>query len=61
MNIKEIINGIAVIIDDEVDKQDSGIYKIRENIIANNIPVATYSDVPRVCLKIKICTKHMFY
>ena len=46
MNIKEIINGIAVIIDDEVDKQDSGIYKIRENIIANNIPVATYSDVP---------------
>lgn len=45
MNIKEIINGIAVIIDDEVDKQDSGIYKIRENIIANNIPVADRKSV----------------
>lgn len=46
MNIKEIINGIAVIIDDEVNQEGSGIYKIRENIIANNIPVATYSDIP---------------
>lgn len=46
MNIKEIINGIAVIIDDEVNQEGSGIYKIRENIIANNIPVATYIDIP---------------
>ena len=35
MDIKEIINGIAVIIDDEVNQEGTGIYKIRENIIAN--------------------------
>ena len=46
MDIKEIINGIAVIIDDEVNQEGTGIYKIRENIIANNIPVATYNDIP---------------
>lgn len=46
MNIKELFNGIAIIIDNEIYEKDSDIMKIKENIEKNNIPIVTYNDVP---------------
>jgi hypothetical protein len=46
MDTKDLIQGIAVIIDDEIDKSKSEIYKIKNHILSSNIPVATYSDIP---------------
>lgn len=46
MDIKNLFNGIAVIIDNEINDDDSDIAKIKKNIEKNNIPVATYCDIP---------------
>ena len=40
MDVKKLFSGIAVIIDNEVDKKDAPIYKIRTAITDSNIPVA---------------------
>ena len=46
MDVKKLFSGIAVIIDNEVDKKDAPIYKIRTAITDSNIPVVTYNDIP---------------
>ncbi|MDD2433531.1 MAG: hypothetical protein PHX01_07615, partial [Clostridia bacterium] len=46
MDIKNLFNGIAVIIDNEINDDNSDIAKIKKNIEKNNIPVATYCDIP---------------
>lgn len=43
---KELINGIAVVIDDEVKKEGTDIYRIVEDIRSNNIPVLTFDSIP---------------
>ncbi len=48
MNIKELINGIVVIIDDEVNDEKTAIYKIRRQIMDSHFPVATYEDIPDI-------------
>ena len=44
----ELLKGIAVIIDDEIEIEDSIIYRIKNNIIDRNIPVATYREIPQI-------------
>lgn len=46
MEVNKLFSGIAVIIDNEVDEKDTPIYKIRTNIVNNNIPVAVYNNIP---------------
>ena len=46
MDVKKLFSGIAVIIDNEVDKKEAPIYKIRTAITNSNIPVVTYNDIP---------------
>ena len=36
MDVKKLFSGIAVIIDNELDKQEEPIYKIKKYIIKNN-------------------------
>ncbi len=44
--MKKLFSGIAVIIDNEVDKKETPIYKIRKNIVKSNIPVVAYNNIP---------------
>ena len=44
MDIGKLFNGIAVIVDNEIENKTSAIYKIKELIEAKNIPVAVYSE-----------------
>lgn len=46
MDVKRLFSGIAVIIDNEVDKKETPIYKIRTNIVNSNIPVVAYNNIP---------------
>jgi hypothetical protein len=48
MDIKKILSGIAVIIDDNINDEESGdlIIKIKEKLVANNIPFVEYNDIP---------------
>lgn len=46
MDVRKLFSGIAVIIDNEVDKKEAPIYKIRTNITNSNIPVVTYNNIP---------------
>ncbi len=46
MEVKKLFSGIAVIIDNEVDKKETPIYKIRTNIVNSNIPVVAYNSIP---------------
>lgn len=48
MDVKELFSGIAVIIDNEVDKKEALIYKIRTSIVNNNIPVVAYDHIPPI-------------
>lgn len=48
MEVKELFSGIAVIIDDEIEKQDSSIYRIREILEKGNVPVAVFNSIPHV-------------
>lgn len=48
MDIEKLFNGIAVIIDNEIEKKDSSIFAIKEVIESRNIPVATYMDIPNI-------------
>ena len=47
MEVSELFNGIAVIIDDEIDDTTSSIFKIKKNIQNRNIPVVTYKEPPK--------------
>ena len=47
MDIEKLFNGIAVIVDNDIEKQDSTIYKIKNLIEAKNIPVAVFSEIPQ--------------
>lgn len=48
MDVEKLFNGIAVIIDDEVNQIETSISKIRNIIINKNIPVAVYDDIPQL-------------
>lgn len=45
--VEKLFRGVAVIFDDEIDKSSSNIFAIKKSIEENNIPVATYKDLPR--------------
>ncbi len=45
MSTQELFSGIAVIIDDEINQEDSNIYEIAKDL-KKRMPVATYSDIP---------------
>lgn len=48
MNIKNLLSGIAIIIDDKIKKEDSRdlILKIRNQLKENNISILEYEDIP---------------
>lgn len=48
MQAEKLFNGIAVIIDNEIQDEGSDIYKIKGLIETKNIPVATFTEVPSV-------------
>lgn len=48
MNVEKLFNGIAVIVDNEIEDKTSAIYKIKELIEGKNIPVAVFSEVPQL-------------
>lgn len=48
MDVEKLFNGIAVIIDNEIEEKTSDIYKIKELIEAKNIPVAVFSKIPQL-------------
>lgn len=46
MDVKTLFSGIVAIIDDEVNKGTSSIYKIKESLIRNNISVIPFEEIP---------------
>lgn len=48
MEVESLFKGIAVIIDDEIDKSETSIYGIKKLIEEKNIPVLAYSDIPQL-------------
>lgn len=46
MNIESLFNGIAVIVDDEINDTSSSIYTIKRLLEGRNIPVLTFPEVP---------------
>jgi hypothetical protein len=48
MNLENILCDIAVIIDNEIWKEDSDIVKIKRIIEGKNIPVAAYNEIPKL-------------
>ncbi len=46
MEVKKLFSGIAVIIDNEVDKKEAPIYRIRTTINNSNIPIVAYNNIP---------------
>jgi hypothetical protein len=48
MDIKKLLSGIAIIIDDNIKKENSGdpILKIRNQLKKNHIPILEYEDLP---------------
>lgn len=46
MDVKKLFSGIAVIVDNEIKKKDSIIYKIKTNLVKSNIPVACFEEIP---------------
>lgn len=48
MEIEKLFNGIAVIVDNEIEDKDSAVYKIKTLIEAKNIPVAVFSEIPQL-------------
>lgn len=48
MEIEKLFNGIAVIVDNEIENKDSAVYKIKTLIEDKNIPVAVFSEIPQL-------------
>lgn len=48
MDVEKLFNGIAVIVDNEIDNKTSTIYKIKRLIEAKNIPIAVFSEIPQL-------------
>ena len=46
MNIEKLFNGIAVIVDNEIDDSSSSIHRIKKLIEKKNIPVLTFTEIP---------------
>ncbi len=60
MDIKKLLSGIAIIIDDKIKKADSNdlILKIRDQLKENNISILEYEDLPdnyEICNFRNIC------
>jgi hypothetical protein len=48
MTTSDLFKGIAVIIDNQIDDKESEISKIKDNIEQNNIPVLTFTKIPKL-------------
>lgn len=48
MEVEKLFKGIAVIVDDQINKKDSSIGNIRVLIEEKNIPVLPYEDIPNI-------------
>lgn len=48
MEVESLFKGIAVIIDDEINKSGTSIYGIKKLIEEKNIPVLAYSYIPQI-------------
>lgn len=48
MDIGKLFNGIAVMIDDEINKDGTQISTIRKIIESKNIPIVPYDDIPQL-------------
>ncbi|WP_413853890.1 hypothetical protein [Candidatus Ruminimicrobium bovinum] len=48
MNIKDLLKGIIVVIDDQVNTGNSSIKSIVEQLRKDNFPVVTYTDIPNI-------------
>jgi len=46
MNTKELLKGVTVVIDDEVNKADTQIFKIVKKLEEENIPLLKYNNIP---------------
>ncbi|MCL2799150.1 MAG: hypothetical protein FWD54_02580 [Endomicrobia bacterium] len=44
--LKRLLKGFIVIIDDEIENEDSEIYRIKENFKTNDFPVVEYKTIP---------------
>ena len=61
MDIGKLFNGIAIIVDNEIEDKTSAIYKIKELIEAKNIPVAVFSEVPQLDVIPSFCQRFVCY
>lgn len=48
MDIQSLFNGIAVVIDDEVNKENANINKLIDQISERNIPYLSFPEIPTV-------------
>lgn len=48
MEVEKLFKGIAVIVDDQINQEDSSINNIRTLIEEKNIPVLPYEDIPNI-------------
>lgn len=46
MDVKKLFSGIAVIIDNDIYKTDTPIYKMKQCLINNHIPVSCFEELP---------------
>ena len=46
MNVKDLLRGIVVVVDDEIGKEDSGIEKIISEFENDNFPIVKYKTIP---------------
>ena len=48
MNIEQLLKGIVVVIDDEIDKSDTNINKIVKQLDDNNYPILKYKELDKI-------------
>ena len=46
MNVKELLRGIIVVIDDQIEEDASEISKILSTLKEDKFPIVTYKDIP---------------
>lgn len=50
MNTQELFKGVAVIIDNDIERVDTEIHQIRQSLASENIPIVTYPDIPDIAV-----------
>lgn len=51
MNLDELLTGIAIVIDDEIDKEDANINRIIDQLKERNIPILKYKSLAEVAVE----------